>query len=253
MKLLAAALTFLTRIPVPTGDVTDPRAVGRAAALFPFVGVFFGLVFYGFCKTFIESLPPLVLALCVVALESLVSGCLHLDGLADTADGFGGGRSREDTLRIMRDHAIGSYGAAALVFCVLAKVSSLGELIERRHAGVYLFLYPVLGRWSPVVLSFCLPYARRSAEEGKPPDGAVAEYVRWREMIAATLVSAVVVAAGLWQAVICSAAVVVCCGVFGLLCRSRIGGVTGDTLGAAVEISEVAVLMTGVVLAQSRQ
>ena len=110
-----AAITFLTRVPIPGRWDFDARDVGKGARWFPLVGTLIGLAYAVAVWALSPFLPALVIGVIVVGLEAVLTGALHLDGLADTADGFGGGHTREDVLRIMRDHAIGSYGGVALV------------------------------------------------------------------------------------------------------------------------------------------
>jgi cobalamin 5'-phosphate synthase/cobalamin synthase len=169
-----------------------------------------------------------------------MTGGLHLDGLADTADGLGGGRTPEDALRIMRDHAIGSYGAIALIIMILIKVAAIAFLIERHQAERYLFISPALGRWSTVLLGCALPYAR--------PVSAVSNQMSKTELAIATVMMAAVTAAAGLRGVICAAIALCASTVCGLLYRRKIGGVTGDTLGATVEITEALTLLAGVVL-----
>src|SRR5258706_378737 len=121
MKPLLAAIAFLTRIPVPSQWSFDAADVGRATRWFPLIGALIGIAYYLAFRALSPFLSPLVIGLMLVGLEAILTGALHLDGLADTADGFGGGSTREDVLRIMRDHAIGSYGAIALILLVSVK------------------------------------------------------------------------------------------------------------------------------------
>src|SRR5690348_14070983 len=114
IRPLLAAIGFLTRIPVPATIHQDTVALRRASSWFPVVGLLLGSVYAGAAWLGASFVPALVLAVALLALDALLTGALHLDGLADMADGFGGGRNREDVLRIMRDHAIGTYGATAL-------------------------------------------------------------------------------------------------------------------------------------------
>ena len=113
---LRTGLAFLTRLPLPMAAETSGAEVARASWTFPVIGAGIGLVAaliywiaYGF------GLYPLVAATLAVAGTMLLTGCLHEDGLADTADGFGGGTTPERKLEIMRDSRLGTYGAAALV------------------------------------------------------------------------------------------------------------------------------------------
>jgi cobalamin synthase len=106
-------------------------------------------------------LPSPVVAVLIIAVSARLTGALHLDGLADMADGFGGGHTREDVLRIMRDHVIGAYGAVALILLILLKLAALSALINDDGDATYLIIAPVLGRWASTPLGHFLPYARR--------------------------------------------------------------------------------------------
>jgi adenosylcobinamide-GDP ribazoletransferase len=162
---------------------------------------------------------------------------LHYDGLADSADGFGGGKNLEDVLRIMREHAIGSYGGLALVIAVAVKLAAYDALLGKTNWIPGLILAPALGRWSILLLTATLPYAR--------PGASVVDGMGKRALVFGTL--SMVVALGAAQsgrAWIAAAVVVVVTAWFGEYCRRRIGGITGDTLGASVQLSECATLLT---------
>jgi adenosylcobinamide-GDP ribazoletransferase len=239
---LAAAIAFLTRI--PTGARRDFGAddVAASARWFPVAGVLIGGFSVAALLLFRRIFPPLITGTLTVAVGALVTGALHLDGLADTADGLGGGRTREDALRIMRDHAVGSYGAVALILAIVVKVAAIAALVERPGAWRYLILAPALGRWSTVLLSTTLPYAR--SEEGTPSKGAVAGMMRKRELVISTVCAILIAAATAgWRAPLFCALIVAITTLWGWFCAHRIHGITGDTLGAAVEISEIAVLL----------
>src|SRR5690349_572464 len=122
VRPLLAAVAFLTRIPV-----RGAFDVGAGAALFPLVGAGIGAAVGGTAYGLAQVLPALAAAGAALAIGALLTGGLHLDGLADSADALGG-RSREDALAIMRDHAIGSYGAAALVLDLVVKAAALAAL-----------------------------------------------------------------------------------------------------------------------------
>jgi len=246
MRSFLASIAFLTRIPVGSRVAFDPKDVGSSAAWFPIVGALIGGFSVAGLLLFQRIFPPLITSALIVAIGALVTGALHLDGLADTADGFGAGRTPEDALRIMRDHAVGSYGTVAVVLDVVLKVTAIAALIERAGAWRYLILAPALGRWSTVLLSATLPYARR--DEESPSKGAVAGLIKKRELAIAT-VCAIAIAAGTagWRAIIYCSLIVAITALWGWLSVCRIHGITGDTLGAAVEISEIAVLLLAVV------
>lgn len=200
-------------------------------------------------RAFSPFFPATVVALLIVTVEAFLTGALHMDALADMADGFGGGRTREDVLRIMRDHAIGVYGAVALILLILMKVISIAALSERQHAAPYLVIGPVLGRWSTVALNTFLPYARRSEEEGVGQGGAISHFVGRTELVIATLTALAITFCFGWRAgIVCWLVVIGVTALTGVICKRRIGGVTGDTLGANTEICEVAALLVGIAM-----
>jgi cobalamin 5'-phosphate synthase/cobalamin synthase len=241
VKSFLAAVAFLTIL--PTGNIVayDASAVARAAGWFPVVGALLGLISVAVAAVLQGHLPPGVVAVGLVILDALLTGALHFDGLADTADGFGGGKDREDTLRIMRDHNIGSFGAMALVLIVALKVTAYAALLGGANGMRALVLTPVLGRWSMLPLAAALPYAR--------PSASVIDGMGKRSLIWGT-VAIVVVWAAAWllrfpsmDDLIAAAAVVAATALFGMECRRKIGGITGDTLGANLELSECAALL----------
>jgi adenosylcobinamide-GDP ribazoletransferase len=188
----------------------------------------------------------MVLAVCLVALAVWITGALHVDGLADTFDGFGGGRSPEQVLAIMRDPRVGTYGAVAIVVLLLVKVACLDALIERRAAGIPLVVAPIAGRWAMAALGWWLPYARTDGGLGAVAQGSVAG----RGLAIATAISAILLAvlAG-WHAVAFGTITAGVTIVTGRACRRRIGGFSGDTLGAAGELTEAAVWLAAVGIA----
>jgi adenosylcobinamide-GDP ribazoletransferase len=241
MKTLIAAIGLLTRIPVPAPP--DPGTAGRATRWFPLVGATIGGIYAAVVWLTAPHFPAAVVAVLVVIAEALLTGALHMDGLADTADGFGGGKSRGDILRIMRDPANGSYGAVAIALLVAFKIVVLSALVDRHAALPYLVLAPVLGRWTAAPLSRFLPYAR--------PAKSAPAFVGTLELVWASLLTAVIIPAlGVDRALVCWAAAAVVTGAFGVFCYRKIGGITGDTLGAAIEISECAVLLAALVVSR---
>jgi adenosylcobinamide-GDP ribazoletransferase len=240
----AAAVCFLTRLPAGHNPAFDAKDVARSARWFPLVGGLLGGISVAALWLLSRVFSPLVTAVLIVTIDAALTGALHFDGLADTADGFGGGRTRADVLRIMRDHAIGSYGAVALVLVILLKIVTIAALADSRHAVPGLLLAPVLGRWSAVILSATESYARPSEDDGPHSVGSPIRFVGRRELLIATITAVTLAAAvGRWfggASLLLVAAASICCGWH---CRRRIGGVTGDTLGAGIEISECVVLL----------
>jgi cobalamin 5'-phosphate synthase/cobalamin synthase len=230
VKSFLAAVAFLTRIPV--GLAFDGADVSAAGGWFPVVGVLLGTIYYGVAAALKGHLTPMATAALLIALDALLTGALHWDGLADTADGLGGGRTADDALRIMRDHAIGSYGGVALAVAILLKTAACASLIESGRTAA-LILVPALGRWSILLLTAALPYARSSR--------SVIEGMGRRALIHGTVpLTALVVWQRAWAAPIVALAV---SAGFGWYCRRRIGGITGDTLGANLQLCESAALL----------
>jgi cobalamin 5'-phosphate synthase/cobalamin synthase len=239
IRQLLAAISFLTAIPA-SRSTYDTKEIARSARWFPLVGAMLGAVYIAIVRLFSSWFPASIVAILIILAEALFTGGLHLDGLADTADGLGGGRTPEDALRIMRDHAIGSYGAIALTIMILIKAVAMSVLIEAHQAERYLFLAPALGRWSTVLLGCVLPYAR--------PGVAVSNQMGRTELAIATILMAGLTAVAGVRGVVCGTTVLGAIAVCGYLYKRKIKGVTGDTLGATVEISEAVTLLAGVVL-----
>lgn len=230
MKSLLAALSFLTRIPAGSFDGAD---VARSAGWFPLIGVALGAMYGGAAALLRGHLPLAVVAVALVALDAVLTGALHFDGLADTADGFGGGKDREDVLRIMRDHSIGSYGGVALVLAIGLKGAAYSALLGRERWFEAIVLTATLGRWSMLLPAATLPYARKSA--------SVIQGMGKAALAGGTITMLGVVI--FWRAWAAAVVVLVVTIGFGLYCRRRIGGITGDTLGANLELCECAALV----------
>ena len=209
------------------------------ARWFPVVGLLLGAIYAAAAMLLKGHLPFGVTAVLLVAIDALLTGGLHFDGLADSADGFGGGKTREDALRIMRDHAIGSYGGLALAICVALKTMAevRGDLAtEQLGAGGGDSDARALGRWSMLLLTATLPYARESA--------SVIKSMGKRSLIwgTAAMLLALIASQSIRGWIAMNAALVVTAA-FGFYCRRRLRGITGDTLGANLELSECTALL----------
>jgi cobalamin 5'-phosphate synthase/cobalamin synthase len=236
VKPLLAAAAFLTRLPVGRLVTFDAADVTRSAGWFPLIGLLLGATCSLAAALLKDHLPLAVVAALLTIFEAVATGALHFDGLADTADGFGGGKSREDILRIMRDHAIGSYGGTALAALVALKVTAYAALLKQSGWIPALILTPALGRWSILLLTAALPYARTSA--------SVVEGMGKRSLFLGTAVIVIaLVASTAGRAWIALAVVVAVTAAFGRYCHGRIGGITGDTLGANLQFCESAALL----------
>lgn len=241
MSRVLAAVAFLTRIPVrrPFGA----EDVGRATPLFPLVGAGIGALLYAVSLIAAPRLGPLLTAGLLVALSAWITRAFHLDGLGDFVDGLGGGRSREDALRIMRDSRIGAFGTVALVLLILIKIVAIEAILDREAALPTLILGSTLARWTSAPMSRWLPYARPESGLGS----ALTDHVGRLEIAGATFCALALVlwlaprlGTALWAAAIATSVVT------GAIATRRLGGVTGDVLGANVELSEAAVYIVAV-------
>jgi len=237
---LKAGIVFCTRLPLLPATPLARNSLSRAAWAFPVAGILVGLsgaIAYGIVHRL--GLPPWPAAALSVAATMLATGCLHEDGLADTADGFGGGHTREQKLDIMRDSRIGTYGVCALAMSLLLRVGALASL-PSAHAVVWaLIASHAAARATMPVLMLLLPPARSdglSFDAGKPAGEAVA---------AAAVIGFLILAIclhlghGLLALIVLAAIVAL----VAWLATRQIGGQTGDVMGALEQVSEIAVLL----------
>ena len=246
-----AAIAFLTRFPVARNLEFTARDVGRATIFFPLVGAAIGVVqavallfFQSAARD--DSFRSALTAILLIVVYVFATGALHLDGLADMADGFGGARTKERTLEIMRDSVIGSYGATALILILLLKTTAIATLIFERRAIEFLIFAPAVARWASVPLGKFMNYARNSGGLGQ----SITDFVGWRELIGATafVVLLIFLSANKIGTAALFAIVVLVTVFNAVLCQRKIGGVTGDTMGANTEICETAVFVAAVFL-----
>jgi len=234
-RAAVGALAFLTRAPVGTRADAD---LAHAAPLFPAVGALIGAVVGGTATLLAFALPPLVAAGIAVALEVAITGALHLDGLADSADGLAG-RDREHALAIMRDHVVGTYGTCALVLNLLVKTAAVAALAGGDAILVVIAAYTV-SRAAALPLAAALGPARPGPGVGR----LIAGRLSLRVAAAGTLLSAVIAtAASGWRAAPTLGCLAVVTAVVGVTARRRLGGVTGDTFGAAIELTATLALV----------
>ncbi|MBI3040442.1 MAG: adenosylcobinamide-GDP ribazoletransferase [Chloroflexi bacterium] len=241
-----AALSFLTIIPVPHRQAITPEAVGRSIIYFPVVGAIIGLILVGLNWLLGFVLPAAVVnGLLLVALVVL-SGALHLDGLADTCDGIAGHKTVEARWQVMRDSRVGAFGVIGVFLLLLVKYVSLGSL-PADLLMVTLVLMPVVGRWAMVYAVFAYPYARadglgkvfKQAASGQVfviatvITLALAIGLARLANVAYFYLAGLAIMVGVWVIVIAMAAYL----------KRKFAGLTGDTYGAINEVAEVAVLI----------
>lgn len=235
------ATQFLTRLPVPRVRF-DPDSLAHAAKFFPVVGLMIGLGASFLQRIAVPHFSRPLVALLVLIFLVLVTGGLHEDGLADTADGFGGGWNREQVLTILRDSRIGSFGALALILSVLARFLLLSNLPLNRFTALVVSAN-VLCRWTTLPLSHLLAPARANDGQG----ARIARKISPASLLIGTLLSFAIVFYFLrtefWIPVLVA---LVITSLSGLYYSRRIGGVTGDCFGATSQLTEIAVYFCGV-------
>jgi adenosylcobinamide-GDP ribazoletransferase len=235
MKPLLAAIQFLTVIPFPKSFTGGEKELERCMPFFPVVGLLIGIIIAAFDHVMGFIFPPLPASVMTVIAMTGISGGLHMDGLADTADGFFSARPRERVLEIMRDSRTGVMGVLAVVFVIVLKVSVLISLFPPFRPGI-IVLMPLAGRCSFVVMMTALPYVRR---EG----GLATAFGVGKSWLNVLWTSAFLLAAGWiaghWMGLAASFSALLMAALFSVYCFRKIGGYTGDTLGAGCEITEI--------------
>ncbi len=251
-RLWLTALEFLTRIPIPAATQFDPAWMSRCVRYFPWVGVLIGgcaaLVWWAVQP----ALSPWLVAALAFTASALITGAFHEDGLSDYVDGIGGGQSREQTLAIMKDSRVGSFGALALILVTVIKIAALAS-VPMMDAVIALVFTHATARASAVTVMAALPYARDDATSKVRP---VAMGVTWAEVVVSWLPSAALIACSAVWAAECGlstqmpiallAATLAAGIVTTLLARQmkrRLGGYTGDALGAVEQCAEAVILV----------
>lgn len=237
------AFQFMTRIPI-SGLPRERHALARAAKFFPVVGLAIGLIAVAIRRALAARVQPPVLTLVLIIYLVLITGALHEDGLADAADGFGGGWTKEKILMIMRDSRIGSFGAVAIMLSLFSRFILINSTLPARLPG-FLVAASVLCRWTALPLGFWLPYAREDHGLG----GAVAGRMPLASLLWGTgfAVLSVAVALGVGSLLPWLITLVVTA-LSGLYFKRHIQGVTGDCFGATNQITEIAIYFYGALL-----
>jgi adenosylcobinamide-GDP ribazoletransferase len=236
-RRIALAAAFLTRLPVRAAAGEDSE-VGRALAFFPLIGALLGAALVALAWLVGAALPASVLAVLATALLAALTGGLHLDGVADTFDALGApGADRARLLEILRDSRIGAHGAAALLLVVLLKASALQAVLVRSDLTVVL-AFPAVARWVATLVIVLFPYAR--------PHGlgvAFHAHARRSDVAFASACTLLVVLCAGAAAALAALVAAVTVLLFVQRVARRLGGVTGDVCGAAIELAEVVFLV----------
>jgi adenosylcobinamide-GDP ribazoletransferase len=246
VKNFLRALSFLTILPVGQGPLLEEKVLARSMAFFPLVGLVIGLLlalgYYLFSWLFPQSFALWL----TIGLLALLTRGLHLDGFADTIDGLASGGTREKILEVMKDSRIGAFGVISLILLTGAKYLALDQ-IPNSSVPESLILMAVLGRNSMVLVCYRSPYARPEGGLAKP----FVENLVAREM-AFSLTSAFGIALLLMgmKGVFVFLGISLFCLAYRFFFIKKLGGVTGDILGAANELSELLCLILLIILKQ---
>ena len=238
VKKFLVAVQFLTVIPIPKGIKIEEKDLAGSGVFFPLVGLLIGGILILIAISLRKFLPALIINLLLLLVWVGIAGGLHLDGLADTVDGLSGGKDREEILRIMADSNLGAKGAVVLILLLGTKFLFLCQL-PCSYRNYALLFAPLAGRWAMVLAAASLPYAK---EEGL---GKI--FVKSSGLKETIIASLVVIVLGffLFKTFLLYPFFGILLITFLLLAifKRRIGGITGDNLGAINEIIEVVSLL----------
>jgi adenosylcobinamide-GDP ribazoletransferase len=234
-------IQFLTRIPVPVKIDFDARAFAAGAAFGPVIGLLIGMITAGVFFLFNLMDKRVLSILFAMASGIAASGGLHLDGLADSFDGLFSYRPRERVLEIMKDSRLGTSGAITLVLVLLMKYMMLVSLPET-YLVPCLVTMPLLSRMTIAWSAGLMPYARQDRQSAA---AGLIDHAGAVQIVIATSIALLLGAIFLKLAVVPLAMIVIAFTLmFNLYLKHRIGGITGDTIGAVVELSEVVFLLS---------
>lgn len=230
MKSFLTALKFLTIIPLPGGDENFEKSI----SFFPVVGLFLGLILAGINLMLSGFLPELALKIVIIVALTLLTGALHLDGVADTFDALAASGNREHKLKIMRNSHVGAVGATGVTCILLLKLAGLSS-IPSESLPTALILMPVLGRWALAAACTFSSYAR---EEGK-----ALVFMKGNNLYSFVLASVFTFAVSLvllrWERILTLAFIAVSTFLLIKFFTRIFGGLSGDTLGTVNESIEV--------------
>ena len=235
------AIAFLTIIPMPFKKEPKEREIASSLVFFPIVALLIGLLLFLANWGLGEVFSPVVTAAFTLLVWILISGAMHLDGLADSCDGFAG-NTAEKRLEIMKDSHTGAFGVVGISLLLLVKFAAIVSLSGWEWEA--LVLAPVFGTWAMVLAITVFPYARKNGVGQAFKQGATIF-----KLLIATIITlaAAALLAGWWGVVIMAITCLVTV-LVGVFFKSRLGGLTGDTYGAIKEVSEAIVLILTPVL-----
>lgn len=240
-------IQFMTRIPIPLKISYSEKKLGKSIKFFPLVGLIIGLILYFANFLIIVYLKNIfynktIIAIFLIILEILIAGIIHIDGLADTFDGLFSYAKKEKMLEIMKDSRIGTNGAVVLILYFITKTVLISEIITTNPK--YLIIFPIIARLSTPVNAGLSNYARKSGMSN-----AIISENGIFEAIFSLALSIILVfyIIGIKGIVAISIAFIFII-IFMLNVRKKIDGITGDIMGACLELTSILVLFLGIVL-----
>ncbi|USA45004.1 adenosylcobinamide-GDP ribazoletransferase [Acinetobacter sp. C26M] len=235
------ALQFLTVLPIELKTMPSAKQNGQAMLFYPLVGLLLGLILFT-SAMLLAKLPIILSSALILVLWIWLTGGLHLDGLADTADAWVGGfGDPERTLKIMKDPACGPIGVLSLVVVCLLKFVALYVLLEQQMA-VFLIVLPMLGRSVPLFLFPTTPYVRAQGL-----GCSMTDFMPKKQFWTVFVITMALLCMFKWLGLIALLVFLVMLFYLRSVFIKRIGGITGDTVGAAIELAETSVLLSAVV------
>ncbi len=244
MTSFLAAFSFLSVVSIGKNNI-NAAELGKSTRYFPLVGLLFGLVLVVSTLILKILLPHQVVSIIIIIILTALSGGLHLDALADTADGLLGGWSREESLKIMKDSAVGVFGAGAVTMNIIFKYALLSSLKFDANGLKFILIMPVLSRWAPVYGSYFYPAVRK--------DGlakVLSRSVGVLDLVIASLLSVIIIvllfSLTIAMNILIGFTVIII--LLTYLLTKKIGGVTGDILGTLIELGESTVLLLALLI-----
>ena len=235
IQSMRAAMAFLTVIPLATAGDASGERLGRG--YFPAVGALLGLIAGAAFGLMAAITSPLLGAVAATAMLAILTGALHLDGVADAADGLFGGGDVARRLEVMRDSRVGSFGLVAVVLLLAGDVAALAAMPSPR-AIVALVIAGAMSRWVLLLMIAAVPYVRQAGL------GVVAGGPHRRlDLVLGTGITAIVCLLDWRRAAVALLVVLLIATVLGVLARRRIGGATGDVYGASAELTQLGALI----------
>ncbi|MBI5417137.1 adenosylcobinamide-GDP ribazoletransferase [Candidatus Poribacteria bacterium] len=242
MQSFFIALQFLTILPVEIKSEIRPEDFGKALIYFPIIGLLIG-IFLALIFSLFNFFPGLVLSAMLLIVPIIITGGIHLDGLADTCDGLYGFKPKEKILEIMRDSHIGAMGAIGIAASLILKFSLLSA-IKHEILWKLLILMPLFARWVQVLACYSSNYARN---DGKAK--YFMEYADKNKFIITTIFTFLIFLLLLKiKGIILFSISIIQILIFMNYIKMRIDGMTGDTIGAISEIAEIAILFLGLII-----